>query len=111
MSKMTDTLEDAYFDAFNEGRDAEADFSGMTYGVWSAVLDERACGFCDWANNRTFTLETAHPVPPVHFGCRCVIVYYTEDMLVEDGFEIDELFDEWDTPPDSVMPPGTKGRL
>jgi hypothetical protein len=110
LSKLTPILEDAFFDAFNEGREDEASYQGMTYGVWSAILDDNSCSFCDWANNRTFLITGAHPVPPVHFGCRCIIAYYTSEMLEEDGLEVDELFDEWSEPPDSVMPPGTKGK-
>lgn len=109
MSKLTVILEDAFLEAFNEGREDEASFQGMTYGVWSSILDDQSCSFCAWADNKTFLIDGAHPVPPAHFGCRCMIAYYTREMLEEDGFEIDELFEGWAAPPDSVMPPGTKG--
>jgi hypothetical protein len=107
-SDISRFLESEFFDAFNLGREDEAAIADLEYGVWSAILDERSCAWCSWADERTFRLSAEHPVPPVHFGCRCVIAYYSEDML--DGDDPEQMFLPWEDPPDDVMPPGTKGK-
>ena len=108
MSKISEVLEDSFFDAFNIGREDEALFQGMEYGVWSAILDAGTCDYCRFADGKTFRLTEEHPVPPVHFGDRCVIVYFTAEMLEEDGLEVYEEFDPWENPPSSMFPPGSK---
>lgn len=104
MSLLDDVLEDSFFDAYNLGRRSGALLEEIELGVWSAILDGAACDFCKWANNKTFRLSEQQMNPPAHFGCRCVIVYYTPDM-VEEG---EEEFDSWDDIPTSVYPLGSK---
>jgi hypothetical protein len=107
-SDITNFLENEFFDAYAEGREDEARVDGMAMAVWSSILDDASCDFCRWADERTFPLSSAHLNPPVHFGCRCILVYYTSDMIEEDELEPDQMFLPWETPPDEVFPPGTK---
>ena len=106
-STLSTSLGDDFFDAYNEGREHEARSQGLTYGVWSAILDDDACDYCIWANNRSFLTVGEHPVPPAHFGCRCVVAYFTTEML--DG-DLEEEFLAWEDPPISTFPPGSKKR-
>lgn len=107
-SEISSYIESELLDSYNEGREDEAILQGMEYGVWSAILDEGSCDFCVWADGRTFLVSEDHPVPPVHFGCRCIVSYYTVDMIEEDGLEVDQIFLPWDDPPSDVFPIGRK---
>lgn len=107
-STISTSLNDDFFDAYNEGREDEARFQGADWGVWSAILDENACDYCIWADNRAFRVNEAHSVPPAHFGCRCVVAYFTEEMLIEDGVNVESEFLPWEEAPSYVLPPGTR---
>lgn len=102
-SDIAKSLGDDFFDAFNTGMADEARFQGMQIGVWSAIMDEGSCDFCAWANDRKISVSELSIVPPAHFGCRCIIAYVEE----ADSEELEE-FDDWENPPHSVFPPGTK---
>lgn len=104
MPNLKRILEDGFLDSYNEGREDEARHLGYTYGVWSAILDESTCDFCEWADGRTFLISEQHMIPPVHFGDRCVIVYYNSDMLDEG----EGGFMDWVSPPQELFPIGSK---
>lgn len=104
MPFLDEQIEDAFFDAYNLGREANAKDSGLDFGVWSAILDGNACDFCAWANGRTFQVGDQHLVPPAHFGCRCLVAYYSTDMLDEG----EQIFLPWEDPPTEVYPFGSK---
>ena len=107
-SLIIKSLDDDFFEAYNEGREDEARFQGMDIGVWSAILDENACDYCLWADSRTFRVGEGVSPPPAHFGCRCVVAYFTEEMLIEDGVDIDSEFLPWGEAPSDTLPPGTR---
>lgn len=104
MSSIEDQLEDSFFEAFNEGREAEANIGGLDFGVWSAVLDDATCAFCEWANGRFFVISQDHLVPPAHFNCRCLIAYYNQEDI-DPG---EQPFLPWEDPPSDVYPFGSK---
>jgi hypothetical protein len=102
------SLGDDFFEAYNEGREDEARMQGITYGVWSAIMDDAACDFCRYANDRSFLVVESHQMPPAHFGCRCLIAYFTAEMIEEEGGDVEALFLPWEDPPVSTFPPGSK---
>ena len=107
MPSFSKMLEDDFFDAYNTGRSDEALAQGIEFGVWSSMLDGNVCLFCEWADGKSFRTSDSPALPPAHFGCRCLIVYVTPDML-EEGESVEDEFESWDTPPIEVMPPGTR---
>lgn len=109
-SEIVDYMESELLDVFNEGREDEARAQGLEYGVWSSILDEASCDFCRWADEKTFLVSEDHPIPPVHFGCRCVIAYYNLEMIEEDELEPEQMFIPWEDPPASLFPIGRKRR-
>lgn len=93
------------FGTYNEGRMEGARSLGAEFGLISAILDNRTCAFCAWADGRAFTIDTPIQAPPFHENCRCIAAFFNIDSLEEDGLTLDD-FDAWEDPPSSVLPPG-----
>lgn len=104
MSMSESEAEAAWWDAYNMGRELEAESEGLDRGVWSAIMDASTCSFCAWADGRVIDGSI---IPPAHMGCRCIVAYYNEADLLEDGTSSEEEFDSWgDGPPSSAYPFG-----
>lgn len=106
-SPLGRSLGDSFFEAYSEGRELEARMQSVTYGVWSAIMDNDACDYCRYLNNRSFAMSEGHVIPPAHFGCRCIVAYFTEEMVEEEG-GIEQAFLPWEEPPLTTFPPGSK---
>lgn len=56
--------------------EANSDIMG---GVeWTATLDQRTCLACASMDQKTWEMGESHPVPALHFRCRCALVGVTK---------------------------------
>ena len=55
--------------------------SDIIEGVtWCSTLDPRTCASCGALDSKTWKLGESHPVPSLHWGCRCVILPQTKSF-------------------------------
>lgn len=52
-----------------------ADITGGV--VWDATLDPSTCSSCGKLDGQIWKLEEKHPIPALHFGCRCALLPQT----------------------------------
>lgn len=54
---------------------------------WLDTLDSRTCARCGGLSRKRWKTKEPHPVPPLHFSCRCVLIPVTElTDLGDDAF-------------------------
>lgn len=92
----------AHLDAYKANADILA---GVT---WMATLDARSCPRCGALDGQEWTLDEAHPVPALHWNCRCFLAPRTKswEQLAKDAggdTKIARLLDE--------MPAGTRASM
>lgn len=92
---------DAAFDAYAQGRAVgAAKLQNLSnFAQWSALMDDKTCDWCAWADLRIFDTTIEPYYPPMHHGCRCIVAYITNDEFPPNP--------DWgDGPPPSSWPPG-----
>lgn len=47
---------------------------------WSATLDTRTCQECGALDGQTWEMGDKHPMPSLHFGCRCTLLPVTKSF-------------------------------
>jgi SPP1 gp7 family putative phage head morphogenesis protein len=57
---------------------------------WAATLDTRTCPLCGGLDGRRWPAGAAHPVPPAHNRCRCVLVPWLKSWR-ELGIDADDI--------------------
>lgn len=92
----------ALFESYSQGRAlAGASLTNLSrFAQWSALLDDRTCDWCSWADLRVFDTNIEPYDPPMHHGCRCLVANITKD-------EFPPKADWGKGPPSDVWPPGT----
>ena len=103
IDRITDRI---LYESYTVGRASAGDsiIGGSRFAQWSAVNDLKTCAFCEWADERIFEIETQPWVPPVHFGCRCLIAYILEKEFTPET--------DWGSgPPADVFPPGSRKKI
>lgn len=59
---------------------------------WISTLDPRTCARCGALDGQTWKLTESHPMPSLHFGCRCALIAKTksfEQLARESGGNTD----------------------
>lgn len=93
----------AHMDAYR----ANADILGGV--TWAATLDARSCARCGAMDGQSWSLEdTSHPVPALHWSCRCVLLPDTKSWeqlarQAKGDTRLAKLMDE--------MPPSTRASM
>jgi len=83
--------------------------SDIVKGVqWVSTLDVRSCLRCANLDSKTWKLDESHPIPALHWGCRCAIIAQTkswEELTREFGgnTELGRMLDQ--------MPEGTRASM
>jgi len=65
-------------EALNIGRGVTAKAVGVKGAQWSAVLDDHTCPLCESLDGKNISAENKDFDifrPPLHIGCRCILVY------------------------------------
>lgn len=99
-----DSIGEAIWGGYNQGRATHVSkiSQNVVAAQWSAVMDNKTCDWCGWADERIFDPRIEPWDAPVHFGCRCIVAY-----IYETEFPGDITWGKG--PPKSSFPPGSKG--
>lgn len=85
-------------ESLNIGRGSAAKEIGIQGAQWSAVLDSKTCPLCEEMDGQVISVDNPDFDifrPPVHAGCRCIMVYIGEG---QSNVEFD-----WKTPDHSLV--------
>jgi SPP1 gp7 family putative phage head morphogenesis protein len=85
-------------DSINIGRGAEAKQMGVKGAQWSAVMDDHTCPLCEELDGKTLSVDNPDFDifrPPLHYGCRCILVFIGKDNTGEEY--------DWVTPPGNLV--------
>ena len=78
----------------------------MLYDVWLTMDDGKACGKCLGLAHQRWPAGTAHPTPPLHKKCRCILIQ--EQIEPEPPGTFPGPFPGWPIPEPNPPPPKRK---